>query len=216
MAYFLHSGPFVNLIWGVNNQYVDQVNMLHMQENLLRGDEARKIVNEVKVVGERDVGVSDMMMEVDLSKVRDLSTLTQQALKLEINLGISNSTENIRYINKNYVLQDKKKLDVNGNSIAFNDDDVPTNVYTNPYMTKMTEIDTFPNILQNKHNKFHIEFNVHNGIKDTLKPYKTIIERLRLNLDGLIEDKAELVEDINNIILSYSSGFESDDDDYYD
>lgn len=207
---------FVNLIWGVNNQYVDQVNMLHMQENLLRGDEARKIVNEVKVIGERDVGVSDMMMEVDLTKVRDLSTLTQQALKLEINLGISKSTENIRYINRNYVLQDKKKLDVSGNSIASNDDDVPTNVYTNPYMTKITEIDTFPNILQNKRDEFHIEFNVHNGIKDTLKPYKTTIDRLRLNLDDLIEDKAELVEDINNIILSYSSGFESDGDDYYD
>ncbi|KAG5422334.1 DML1 [Candida metapsilosis] len=205
---------FINSIWGVNNQYVDQVNMFHMQENLLRGDEARKIVNEVKIVGEEAIdGVADPMMmsmtDLDLTKVRDLSTLTAQVPKSEINLGISKSMGNVRYINKNFI-NDKK---VEANSPTSNDE-TPTNVYTNPYMSKMTEIDTFPNILND--NKFHIEFNVHTGIKDYLKPRKKSIENLRLNLDDLVEDKAELVEDISNIISSYSSGFESDEDDYYD
>jgi len=219
---------FINLIWGVNNQYVDQVSMFHMQENLLRGDEARKIVNEVKIVGEGDsggsgggtgvgTGVGGDLMDIDLTKVRDLTTLTQEARKPEISLGVSQSMENIRYINKNYIVRNKEDLNTNGNAMSIDDDDgIPTNVYTNPYMTQITNTDTFPNILQSKNDKFHIEFNVHNGIKDYLKPYKTTIERLKLNFNDLVEDKAELIEDISNIILSYSSGFESDDDDYYD
>ncbi|KAI5969091.1 DML1 [Candida margitis] len=210
---------FINSIWGINNQYIDQVNMLHMQENLLRGDEARKIVNEIKIVGEKDeTALGDMMMDVDLTKVHDLlsAVVTQQSQEPEINLGISKPTENARYINKNCIVDNKDKLDGNGTRGGAEVDEVPTNVYKNPYMCQMAEIDTFPNILQNKHAKYHVEFNVHNGVKDLLKPYQTIIENLRLNLDDLIEDKGELVEDISNIISSYSSGFESDDDDYYD
>ncbi|KAI5968903.1 DML1 [Candida theae] len=208
---------FINSIWGINNQYLNQVNMLHMQENLLRGDEAKKIVNEVKLVGEGDAtaGMNGLMMDIDLTKVRDLSTLTQHIPPQEMNLGVSKSCANARYINRNYIMNDKKESEAMGLSSS-NDEDTPTNIYTNPYMSQFAKIDTFPNILTNKSSKFHIEFNIHNGIKEYLKTRKIIIQNLRLNLDDVIGDKAELVEDISNIISSYSSGFESDDDDYYD
>ncbi|KAI3402841.2 DML1 [Candida oxycetoniae] len=202
---------FINSIWGINNQYVDQVSMTKLQDNLLRGEKTRKIVNEIKIINSNSNNneIRDMM-DVDLSNLQDWAfKLNQPKHNQNINLGISGS--NKKCFSRNSIMKNPVEPTLDQNI---------TNIYSNPWIENILQSDTFPDILTNgKRSQFHIEFNVHGGLKDFFKQYRTIIERTKssIELTEIVDDKSELFEDLNNIISNYSSGFDSeDDDDFYD
>ena len=94
------------------------------------------------------------------------------------------------------------------------------NNYLNPYIDNIFQVETFPvDILKSSSNAINIstEFNVNDGLKSYLKPYIKLVSNIRNQhreyLD-IIEDKEELLEDLNNISQEYSYGYESDDEDY--
>lgn len=215
---------FINSIWGINNQFVNQVNMLRLQDSLLRGDETRKIVNEIKIVSEADnASNTNQMMDVNLSNIQDwtaklLNLKSMQQKHEKIDLGLTGDCE--RYFSRNIIT--KQEVDIKQEDVDI------TNMYQNLYIENiLTGGDTFPTeILKDGANtKFHVEFNVHQGLRSFLKPYRVIIENIRNSsssnnggdkITQIVEDKDELLEDLTNTLTAYSSGYESDDDDFYD
>ncbi|KAK6873332.1 Protein DML1 [Candida tropicalis] len=196
---------FINSIWGLNNQQEGQINMSHLQSNISKYNDNRKIINEIKIVGENESNNSDMIMQdIDITKF-DFSTLGNKTKSKEINLGVSKST-NPRNFVKNYIRSNKLEID--------DEEEEDTYEYINPYINNVLDVDTFPvDILSSgKKTKFYAEFNMHEGLKTYLKPYEKLIYNIRNQFEDIVEDKNELLEDLSNIIQEYSYGYESDED----
>ncbi|RCK64571.1 Protein DML1 [Candida viswanathii] len=193
---------FINSIWGLNSQEERQINMSHIQGNILKYNGNRKIVNEIKIVGEKELDGDGMVMQdIDITNF-DFSSLGVAKQTKEINLGISKSN-NPRNFVKNYI--SAGKLEVGGED---------TYEYVNPYIGNILDVDTFPSdiLASGKKTKFYTEFNMHEGLKAYLKPYEKLIYNIRNQIEDIIEDKNELLEDLSNIIQEYSYGYESDED----
>ncbi|CAK9438988.1 uncharacterized protein LODBEIA_P32120 [Lodderomyces beijingensis] len=203
---------FINAIWGVNSQLDNIASMSLIQGCILKGDESRKVVNEIKIVGENTGGnnsFNGMMMDVDLNSIKDWTRLSSSNQPNDISLGISGADE--RYFSRNYISMTKLALE------AQQDADISSN-FVNPWIDNILNGDTAPGIIdKKKSNNFYTTFNVHAGLRTYLKPYRVIIENTRQGqLTNVVEDKDELLNDISNLMTSYSCGFESDDDDFYD
>ncbi|KAI5961638.1 DML1 [Candida pseudojiufengensis] len=182
------SSIFINSIWGLNNSIDDPINMSTLSNLITKDDENRKIINEIKIINDGNLG--------DI----DYTTIDLNNFEPNINLGISTTTNNdTKYYSKN-IITSNIDMDIDN-----------TNIFNNPTITNILDVDTFPKVLKTK--DFHTEFNVNSNLKNLLKENKKFIQRVRnLNID--VRD--ELIDDISNLISIYSSGFESEDEEFYD
>ncbi|KAI5952693.1 DML1 [Candida jiufengensis] len=182
---------FINSIWGLNNSKDDPIKMYEFSSLITKGDESKKIINEIKIVDDGDFNQPIDINSFDIDNFENLEP--------SINLGISSSQIEVKYYSKNIIT----------NQIDMEIDE--TNIFNNPTITDILNVDTFPKVLKTR--QFHVEFNIHSGIKTYLKDHKKFLQRVRsLNTDT----KEEMIEDISNIISNYSTGFESEDDEFYD
>ncbi|EMG45465.1 hypothetical protein G210_4345 [Candida maltosa Xu316] len=155
---------FINSIWGLNNQFKNGVNMSHLQSDILQNNENRKIINQIKIVGEeqQDAQMMDVKLkDIDINNF-DFSSLGSKKTTKSINLGLSKDDSPRNFV-KNYISE--TKLDIQGEN---------TNQYLNPYIENMVHVDTFPTDILSS-TKFYTEFNIHDGLKEYLKPYQKLI-----------------------------------------
>lgn len=230
---------FINSIWGLNNQLKNQISMTHLQNDIVKLNPNQKIINQIKIKQEKS-GNGDKQNQLfgsdlnqfnlkDIVNLKDLSNLGKSsdtsATQREINLGISKNastnTGNDAYHN---FVQNRISSSTSQNEKMMKDKEQEQNGiinnYLNPYIDNIFQVETFPvDILKSSSNAINIstEFNVNDGLKSYLKPYIKLVSNIRNQqreyLD-IIEDKEELLEDLNNISQEYSYGYESDDEDY--
>lgn len=232
-----HSGAvtslFINSLWGLNNQVDNSVSMSTIEDNILRGEHERKIVNDIKLKSIDSSKVTDInslgsiISNVDISAYYNMSAPKPQDsssgyidLSVPTTVPTKTSSKVINeYFVKNYVIPTEQgKLE---EKFAFKDKGIPSNVYRSRDITSIIKVDTFPYKIFNlqKQFNFYSEFNVSTDYRIELKAYKDLIKNVRLNsqqLMGIIEDKAELIEDISHILEHYTISNEPSDEELDD
>ncbi|KAK6461394.1 tubulin domain-containing protein [Scheffersomyces coipomensis] len=225
---------FINSIWGINNQASSEStskSMSLIEDNLTRGYKNRTIVNEIKLHKVDDPAnlsqINNLISNVDISEYyygnKAIPSETLQPLDLSMPKLLPSTTKSMtKYFVKNYIIPQKhqKQLDekLQGSTEG---DGVIKNVYKSRDITDILKNDTFPHrILSSNVKSFYSEFNINTDFKQDLKSYKQLISNVKLNLTDamdIMEDKSELIEDIDALIEEYTIDYElsdeSDDDD---
>lgn len=182
---------FVNSLWGLNNQVESPIRMAEIEDNVLRGYNKRNVVNEIKIHAEKEPASEEALMQMYYGNLE--TTVPKNAY---IDLGFTNTDD--KTFGRLYVTMDNAELD--------------GTVYQNKFMDEITKLETFPKIMEGK---FYTEFGQTKALRDTLKGYRKIIERVRLATHlEIIGEKAELVEDLSNLIEEYTTGYEDDSEEY--
>lgn len=192
----LVQAAFVNLIWGLNCQMEQPVRMAEIEAGIVRGFDKRNIINEIQIEEEvEEIKDSEYGLVSDANIMNAYLGLDQKPKgKGHISLGI---TEQASLIGKRTVISKQRK-------------DVDANQYVNPYINEITKIDSTPSVLQKS---FQTTFAQNVALKDLLKQYRKVIQRVRLPQHlQIIGDKAELVEDLSVIIEEYTMGYEDESD----
>ncbi|SGZ58319.1 CIC11C00000000094 [Sungouiella intermedia] len=200
---------FVDSIWGLNSQLENLVRMAEIEANILQGFSQRNIVNEISLTEDTrneldksaanfgivsDVNIMDMYLSVDAS----VSAKGTDAEKSDQSLSLGFSTPRIsKKIGKSTIIS---------KSHFESEDDV----YVNRTMDHITELDTFPSIIDRE---YQVEFGQSASLKESLKEYRKIIQRVRLPAHfEIIGEKSELIEDISTLIEEYTTGYEDESD----
>lgn len=201
---------FVNSLWGLNCQADNPVSMATIENNLLRGNSSRNVVNEVfitlaqttreketqfGIVG--DVNIMDMYLDAGQTLEKPLEV---ERLSLGLTLGNGKHTYAKGVIGKRQPELGKT--------------DLVTDTYVNGYMDEITKIDTFPDILQTS--EFGVEFSQTDSLKYLLKDYRKTVERVKLPQHmEILGDKAEVIESLSSLMQEYTTGY-SDESDFDD
>lgn len=198
---------FVDSIWGLNCQMESPVRMADIENGVLQGNSNRNIVNEVFLTESKPV-VSDLsslsfgiVSDVNISDMYLTGGHTQQKTQnvdSNANIGFSVSSDGKRIGAKHIV--SKSSLETEN-----------AQVYVNPSMDHITTLDTFPPIMEKK--PYQVEFGQTSSFRETLKEYRKYIQRVRLPTHlEVIGDKAELIEDLSNLVEEYTVGYEDESD----
>lgn len=183
---------FVNSIWGLNCQVDHPVRMAEIEANVLKGYAKRNIVNEIRI---HDQNPENALAEVTMDMY--YSGVLPQPKKSCIDLGFNTSSG--------------KPFDT---LFVVSDDSVELEgaVYQNKYIDEVRNTDSFPDILKGP---FYTEFGQSTALRDTLKNYRTIIQRVRRpeQMD-ILGDRSELVEDLSGLIEEYTIGYHDSEEDY--
>lgn len=194
---------FVDSIWGLNSQLENPVRMSEIEANILQSFSQRNIVNEVSLTEDKrqtadqkesfgivsDVNIMDMYLN---KSSHGANAKTDESLSL----GFSTPGSS-KKIGKTAIISKSR----------FDSDE---NVYVNPSIDHITKLDSFPSIIDKQ---YKVEFGQSSELKDTLKEYRKLIQRVRLpaHLD-IVGEKAELIEDISTLIEEYTTGYEDESD----
>ncbi|KAK6205565.1 tubulin domain-containing protein [Scheffersomyces amazonensis] len=231
------SSLFINSIWGINNQSKNSTSMSIMEDMILRGYENRKIINEIKLnnLEYPQIGLShinNLISNVDISNYYNEGISPQQAsltssesLELSVPSFIPNSTNyksSTKYFIKNYIVPEDHK-EIEKHLIDDNEGNgIPKNLFKNRDMNDILKVETFPSKILKSQDKFtfYSEFNINTNLKQDLKSYQKLIRNIhpsRIDAMEILDDKAELIEDIDYLIEQYTIDYElsdeSDDDD---
>ncbi|KAM9940132.1 hypothetical protein OXX80_000399 [Metschnikowia pulcherrima] len=201
---------FVNSLWGLNCQADNPVSMATIENNLLRGNSSRNIVNEVFITSAQttkeketqfgivgDVNIMDMYLNAG-------QTLEKPSEIERLSLGLTSGNGKHTYA-KGVI---GKRQPESGKT------DLVTDTYVNRYMDEITKIDTFPDILQTS--EFGVEFSQTDSLKYLLKDYRKTVERVRLPQHmEILGDKSEVIESLSSLMQEYTIGY-SDESDFDD
>ncbi|KAK6459679.1 tubulin domain-containing protein [Scheffersomyces xylosifermentans] len=236
------SSMFINSIWGINNQVDGSHSMSEIEDSLLRGNYQRKIVNEVKLnkikpKAKEVSSIYNLSSDVDISayysnpesllKEKKQTMTKDDYVDLSFPTSIPNDkafkpSKSTQYFVKDYIIPKDGSEDLE-ESLNKRDQGTPKNVYRNRDITDVMKGETFPKrILSDQENfNFYTEFNVNTDFRAELSSFKTLLSNIKpshVQLMEIIEDRAELVEDISKLMEEYTIGTqfsdESDDDDY--
>lgn len=188
---------FVNLIWGLNCQMKLPVRMAEIEAGVVMGFDKRNIVNEIRIEeqDEEEKGaefglVSGANM---MNAYLGLASVEPKGQKF-ISLGMSGQANRIG-----------KKTVIS--KLRTETDDIQ---YVNPYIDEITQVDSTPTVIQKP---FQITFGQNVALKDLLKQYRKVIQRVRLPQHlQVIGDKAELIEDLSVLIEEYTVGYDDESD----
>lgn len=210
---------FINSIWGLNNQLKNSVSMSQLENDLLRGYDGRNVVNEIKLnkfIDENNQSTPETLIQnVNIMDYYNQTTEpTQNGQSNSIDLSIPQSNNNGRktkHFSKSIICPTSSP---NYTESLINE--FPkTKIYHNDFINEITQIDTFPNILNN--DPICVEFNQSNSFKYELQEYKKIINRVKPGSTGGLfndySDKSELIEDISLLIEEYTIGYDDESDD---
>lgn len=215
------SSMFINSLWGLNNQNNFKISMSIIEDNILRGFENRKVVNEIKInkidnlgTGMQDVSNAAINAYYGISeepKVDDFIALSIPAMKP---MGKKSKRKpKSEYLIKNNVLPQ--------HSLGLRDilARVPEtlNIYVHRNTKDIVEGDSFPSeiLADGLSTKYYTEFNVSTSFREELKSYRKLIDNVRPNHQqymDIIEDQGELVEDLSNMIEEYTAGYDESDE----
>lgn len=231
---------FINSIWGLNNQLKNQINMTHLQNDIVKLNPNQKIINQIKFKQKENKhgheqqqlfgsDVNQFNLK-DIVNLQDLNSFGKSSkasdAQRELNLGISkNATIDTGSDTYHNFVQNSISASTAEDVGILRDEQGQNGIvnnYINSYIGNIFQVETFPvDILKSSSsNTINVitEFNVNDGLKHYLKPYIKLVANVRNQhreyLD-IIEDKEELLEDLNNISQEYSYGYESDDE-YYE
>lgn len=188
---------FVNLIWGLNSQMELPVRMAEIEAGIVMGFDKRNIVNEIRIEEQEekakggdfglasDVNIMDAYMGLSAAEPKGQSF---------ISLGISGQEKRIG-----------KKTVIS--KLRTESDDIQ---YVNAYIDEITKVDSTPPVMEKS---FQTTFGQNVGLKDLMKEYRKVIQRVRLPQHlKVIGDKAELVEDLSVLIEEYTLDYEDESD----
>ncbi|QBM85709.1 Misato Segment II tubulin-like domain-containing protein [Metschnikowia aff. pulcherrima] len=201
---------FVNSLWGLNCQADNPVSMATIENNLLRGNSSRNVVNEVFIILAQtnkeketqfgivgDVNIMDMYLNAGQTLQKPLEV---ERLSLGLTLGNGKHTYAKGVVGKMQPELGKT--------------DLVTDTYVNRYMDEITKIDTFPDILQTS--EFGVEFSQTDSLKYLLKDYRKTVERVRHPQHmEILGDKLEVIESLSSLMQEYTIGY-SDESDFDD
>lgn len=199
---------FVNLIWGLNCQLELPVRMAEIEANLLRGFDRRNIVNEIRIEETEKQESPDQFGQKQESP--DQFGLVADANIMDMYLGQGqNANEKQKYINLG-ISDEAKAIGRKATVAKLQDPESEGNHYVNPYIDEIVDVDTTPPIFSKS---FSTTFGQNVSLKDTLKEYRKVIQRVRLPQHlQVIGDKAELVEDLSQLIDEYTLDYEDESD----
>lgn len=192
---------FVDSIWGLNCQVKNPVRMAEIEAAIVEGYSQRNIVNDISlklVLSSKsefglvsDVNIMDMYLGANKADAGGSSDD-------RLNLGFE-KVVGAKQIGKTSIVS-KTQLE----------QETDSRVYVNDTMDHITKLDSFPSIIDKD---YQVEFGQNSGLKDTLKQYRTYVQRVRHpNHLKIIGEKSELIEDISTLIEEYTVGYEDESD----
>lgn len=201
---------FVNSLWGLNCQVESPVSMATIENNLLRGNSNRNIVNDVCLTqapqepSGPDFGIVSDANILDMYLNGGVQPLEKPQAKI-LNLGLTRGAGEHVY-SKGVISETMPEL---GKT------DLITDFYVNRYMSEITETTSFPDILD-PGCQFDAEFSQTTALKPLLKDYRKVVERVRYPQHmNILGDKAEVIEGLSALIEEYTAGY-SDESDFDD
>lgn len=187
----------INSIWGINCQLDRQVAMSQMENDLSRGCSRRNIVNEIKLSYER-------------TPLDAMDLYNNPNLQDSIDLSLSHEPGN--FMSRSIISSHKSPEELKQSYT--NEQFLSTVFYNNDSINQITNIDTFPDILTNNA-PFTVEMAQTSSLKNQLKSYLIIVANCRLPQHmTIIDDKAELIEDISVLQEEYTVGYDDSDEEY--
>ncbi|CUM64276.1 uncharacterized protein PRCAT00001874001 [Priceomyces carsonii] len=202
---------FVDSIWGLNNKLQGPQRMSLIEDNLLRGDVNRNIINEIAIRSasyENDVQMSPTKENVDINVAID-AYYSKKTLTTKPSADLSlTSADDAKYFVKNFVILQDEALKARILSAV---ELTPCNTYEHSKLNDITNTDTFPKTLSA--NNYYVEFNINSNLRKLMKSYHNIVSRSKY-FDQLCDDKSELVEDICMLVDEYTIGYDLSDDDF--
>lgn len=192
---------FVNSIWSTNNQSEGKTTMAEYEANLLRGYHKRNIVNEIRL-NEVELKTGTTLIDdprIIEAVLRGETPPKKEMRQLDLNL-LSNASSSKRFFSQ-YIIPDDEKLK----------EKLDGKVCVNKDIGKLTSLDSSPAVFET--DNLYTEFAQSTGLKDHLKQYRQIIQRVRAPKDlEIVGDKQELVEDISYLIDEYIQGYELEEE----
>ncbi|ODV79322.1 tubulin nucleotide-binding domain-like protein [Suhomyces tanzawaensis NRRL Y-17324] len=204
---------FISSLWGLQTQLENLTSMAVIEENLLRGYSSRKFVNEIKLHKIEQESSGSTISNVDINAYFNLEQPLPPA-EAVLDLSVRNLPVKLRPLKQrkfvtNYVVPRKSAL-----KDSLSKDGVASNIYENHHLQDIIKGDTFPSKIlgDGANTEYYSEFNISTSFRDTMKGYKVIISNIRRNnVIEVVEEKEELIEDINGIIDEYTVGYEDSD-----
>lgn len=191
---------FVNSLWSLNCQAENPVRMAEIEANLVGGYSKRTVVNEIYIKKNEETTDGNVADVADYGFVsmnpEDMYGFAQEQKKpTEIRLGMT---------------ADEKAKVLSHAKVLPNAED-GQEAYVSPSMNEITDLDTFPQILTTS--DLHTEFAQTVALRNTIKGYRKIIERVRAPAHlELIGDRGELIEDLSLLLEEYTVGYQSESD----
>lgn len=193
---------FMDSIWNINNQSENARSMEYIESNITRGIPSLKYVNEIKI--NADDGLSNMVSDVDINAYYTMS-MPQKETPKAIDLGLNSTAgSSDQYFSKTYIAHQPEE--------EWSKTPTPTNVYKLRKASNFLELDSTPDIFT--FDSYNTEFNTSSAFSRTLKLYKKIISGVRLPQHmNIVEDKAELIEDLEMVLQDYLGDVSDEEDD---
>lgn len=192
---------FVNSIWSTNNQSEGRTTMAEYESNILRGFDKRNIVNEIKI-NETKKKLGPFVVDdprIIEAVLRGEKLPKDEPKKLELNL-LPNKPPSKPFFSQSIIPASESLKEELEGKVSVNRD-----------IGKILSLDSFPDVFQSS--DLYTEFGQSTGLKDHLKQFRQIIQRVRAPKDlDHVGDKQELIEDISTLVEEYTQGYELDEE----
>lgn len=188
---------FIDSLWSINNQVESLIPMDHIEASVTRGYYDRKYVNEIKI------NFDELPVDISMVDINAYYAMAEEALKKEnyVNLGLHDKNPGT-YFSKNHI----------STTEVTPEQGIPSSVYKLQNESTFRGLDSTPDIFSLS--EYNTEFNTSTSFAQTLKTYKKIVSNIRLVVHlEIVEDKHEMVEELDKLVQEYTVGYDSEEED---